>query len=568
MEAGAREVGPQRAFWWPVGILGTFGLLGSLGVRYAESLSITMPRPGNNNAFFYLYQKNETGFVAIFVLFALAVAAAPRMHSFELLDRLPRWRLSRRTTTWMAALAVLVVTRIGTTVVIHDYPLSMDEFGARFQATIFAEGKVHGVVPEEWSRYGAAMTPIFVRWNADSHTWTSGYLPAYAAILSVFMKLGLGAWLNPVLAALTVLAIASVTRRLFPEDEVPTFLAVAFLASSSQFVITSMTSYSMPAHLCLNTIWLALFLRNGVPRLLCPWVGVVALLLHNPFPHALFVAPFLVRMVWSRRWGSTLYFAVVYGLGCAAGLAWYRIAHFLESDGGGGLLSVFGAPRRWIDLATQGMNLAVIPSWQTPALGALAVLALLAWKQRRAIERDLAYGLLLTFLFYLLFFPSSQGHGWGYRYLYGVLSNLVLLGVFGYRSLVDLVGEAKSRGMLVATLAVSLLFQLPVRAVEAEDFVRRWAAAWECVQSFRGQVVEVDPIFGWYAQDLVRNDPFLRNDPKVVYVTRLSKESKRELEEHYAGHVHQLAPQDLLPTGVPTFFVVRSAPQAPLGPLR
>ena len=38
----------------------------------------------------------------------------------------------------------------------------------------------------------------------------------------------------------------------------------------------------------------------------------------------------------------------------------------------------------------------------------------------------LGAGVVLTFAFFS-FYPSTQGHGWGYRYVYGMLGNLALL---------------------------------------------------------------------------------------------------------------------------------------------
>src|SRR5581483_1085050 len=33
---------------------------------------------------------------------------------------------------------------------------------------------------------------------------------------------------------------------------------------------------------------------------------------HSPIPHGLWVAPFLLRFVWQRRWGAVAYLAVTY----------------------------------------------------------------------------------------------------------------------------------------------------------------------------------------------------------------------------------------------------------------
>ena len=81
-------------------------------------------------------------------------------------------------------------------------------------------------------------------------------------------------------------------------DKTRAWVAAGFLVTSSQFVFTSMTAYAMPAHLAINLLWLYAFLRGDrAGWFAAPLIGVVALGLHNPFPHALFVTPFLVSIL-------------------------------------------------------------------------------------------------------------------------------------------------------------------------------------------------------------------------------------------------------------------------------
>ena len=72
-----------------------------------------------------------------------------------------------------------------------------------------------------------------------------------------------------------------------------TVVAAVLLATSSQFLLTAMTPYSMTAHLALNLAWLWLFLRGGVVgHSLAIAVGALACGLHQLVFHPLFVAPF------------------------------------------------------------------------------------------------------------------------------------------------------------------------------------------------------------------------------------------------------------------------------------
>ena len=63
----------------------------------------------------------------------------------------------------------------------------------------------------------------------------------------------------------------------------------------------------------------------------------------------------------------------------------------------------------------------------------------------------------------------------------------------------------------------------------------------------------VDPTTSWYGIDLVRNDPLLRNRPKVLSAFYLRPEEKRALAERFGGRVHMLQASELAALGLPTF---------------
>ena len=64
-------------------------------------------------------------------------------------------------------------------------------------------------------------------------------------------------------------------------------------------------------------------------------------------------------------------------------------------------------------------------------------------KQGLLSNRDLIWSCLITFLFYT-FFRTSQVNGWGYRYAYSILGNLVLLSLIGWQELRKQIGASKS----------------------------------------------------------------------------------------------------------------------------
>src|SRR5262249_59348892 len=72
-------------------------------------------------------------------------------------DRRPGMRL-----VVVIALLVAVAAGAGTWLVCENYPFSMDEFAATFQARIFAHGRLEATLPEPWRRFAFALSPIFI----------------------------------------------------------------------------------------------------------------------------------------------------------------------------------------------------------------------------------------------------------------------------------------------------------------------------------------------------------------------------------------------------------------------
>jgi hypothetical protein len=414
----------------------------------------------------------------------------------------------------------------------------MDEFNAEFQSRIFETGHLSASVPQPWPTQAALITPGFVTYDAVDHSWRSAYLPVYAALRAMALKFSAASMLNPLLAAASLLCVAAVSRRLWPSVPAAPALAVLMLASSSQFLATSMTVYSMPAHLCLNLLWLGLYLNvkdDGVrwQTLLLPWIGVLALGLHNPFPHALFVAPFLLRFARSRRAGAVVYVGAVYLVGCMVWATW--LGHSLTPAARAHAAGLFGLPGL-LDLITEAMSLTLILSWQTPVMVLGIAVAVAGTRRMSPFERDLFAGIVLTTAFYMTF-GASQGHGWGYRYIYNVLGNLVLLGVGGIMAVRSRCGSIRMERLVAASLLVTMAFQWPLRATQIERFVRPFAAASRFIRDGGGAAVIVPTARIWYGSDLIRNDAEL-SSPVVVARSRSNAvEQRRWLAEHAGGGV-------------------------------
>lgn len=444
---------------------------------------------------------------------------------------------------WVIVPAVVLMAWLGGPLVLHGFPLSNDEFLPRFQAQIFLAGKIKALLPPELREFGKALTPIYANFDPQKGTWISDYLPIYAALRTGFLALGVESLTGPALAGLSLVLIAAVARRLWPREPLAPLVAVILLASSTQFLITSMTSYAYPAHLCFNLAWLYFYGRGDrLGYLVTPWIGFFALGLHNPFVHALFVTPFLLALVWRRNWRLTLYFAGVYLAGCVVWYLWWTRLVFLRSSD----LDVFRL-RAAYQLLIQPMNLSLLFAWQSCALTVLALLALRYWADLSSFLRNLALGCLLTVAFFC-FFPDDQVLGWGYRFFYGVLGNLVLLAVAGWFHLRETLGLRKSWGFLLASTLLAVAVQFPLRCLQVESFVRPFARSAQYLQSLPYSFVLIDPTQVWFSQLLVRNDPFLRNHPKILFAPYIDQAQLAKLTT--LGSVHAIEPEELAQFGL------------------
>jgi hypothetical protein len=527
-------------------LIAAFGMMGRWQI-----IETGLARPGSSNIYFRLFALFELPYLVILAVFAVAtwILLVVRSRRAAIVDGAvaPLAPPSRRDVS-VVALAVLLIGIITTYLVMHRLLFSMDEFGADFQARIFARGEYAPVLPSPWRSIGSAMAPIFVTFTAASGRWVSQYLPVYALLKAPFIALGVDGMLNPLLSAASIVVLAAITRRLWPDDGTRQWVAIALLATSSQLVITSGTGYAMPAHLLLNLLWLLLYLRGDTRSWVAALViGVLALGLHNPFPHALFVAPFMLRLLRERRWSRLASAAMVYLFGAAVWLVWLRYVNPATGAADTGLLHLFTFPGRsalWL----HGLNVSLLLTWHAPVLGVLVIAALARLRRLDDVLVDLALGVLFTIVFFM-FYPSTQGHGWGHRYAYQVIGNLCLLAAAAVPMVRSVFGERDTRRWIGAALVVALVVQIPTRLVETERFIRPFAAGYEYVRTRDARVVIVHGDALWYGRDLVRNDPFLRG-PIVVKASLLGPGSVEAMSRAFPGRVLDLSDSSLLRLGM------------------
>jgi hypothetical protein len=487
--------------------------------------------------------------------FCQDLVAAPLLILFVialLFPRPPRFELPRLGRRGLAICMVLVAVSAlaGSHWLFDGFPLSRDEYMADFDARILSGGRLFGSVAAPWRSMVAALQPDFLLRTADGAFWSSAYLPGNAAIRALFELIGARALATPVLAAASAGLVYAVARKLEPDDPVFAAATLLLFATSAQFLLIAMTPYAMTAHLALNLAWLWLALHDrGWSRALAAAVSVLACGLHQLLFHPLFVAPFLPLLWLTGRRRAVLIYAGAIACATLFWLNYWTIAGAITAPQSpmAGLASV-PITDRVEDLFHQAMrsttffltadNLLRLLTWQNPFLWVLFVGALAAWRRLPPVAWSLLGGIILTAGAMLALMPF-QGHGWGYRYLHGLLGSFALLAAYGWKAIAEAGPDVRQQ--LQRWLAISVLFSLaillPLRAWQAEAFVRPYRTADAALSRIPADILIVESEGRWYATDLVRNEPDLSNRPIRLLAARLSKRDAASLCSRYRVRV-------------------------------
>jgi hypothetical protein len=432
---------------------------------------------------------------------------------------------------WLMAAVLFPLLCLGSLRIYHDQPLSMDEYAAAFQARAFAAGRLSGMFPPDLLDL---LVPVqfqnyFFQVSHATGAVSSNYWPGFALLMAPFVWLNATWAATPAIGALAVPAVHRLTREISGSNEAAAWAAV-FTAASPVFIVNSITYYSMPAHLLCNVLFALLLLRPTVRRAaMAGLVGSVALTLHQPVPHLLFLVPFACWLV-IRPGSRAILAALMLGylpLGILLGLGWQFHLGELVAAGAtaavpavpgpslaeasfnrvSGVIALPNAAVIWARIA----GLTKIWTWGAAGLVVLAAYGYAAGRTNPAIKL-LGAAVLVTFFGYL-FFPVDQGHGWGYRYFH---SAWFVLPVFGAVGLLAVRGDAgdELRGMAAWLVLLSIIFAnglrlAEVRAFSADHLAQVPPLARQAPHDVR-QVVFVRLSFGSYVGDLVQNHPFLR----------------------------------------------------------
>jgi len=426
--------------------------------------------------------------------------------------------------------ALLVVCVAGHHIVMWGYALSRDEQLVLFDAEVFAHGSLAAHLPAEWGPLHQALNVLYMPVGFQGEGWVSIYRPVNAAFHALVGLAGDRAWTNPILAVIGLVATWRVARRLLPDDRESQFVAVLLYATSTQVLALAMTSYAMTGHLALNMVWLALFLRDKwYAHIGAIVVGLLAIGLHQLIYHPLFAGPFLFfSLVLKRRWGWSAVYAFAYAAGI---LLWARYSIYplrelgmkpAPSDGDGFLLTrmlwavqELSPEYLWI----KAVNLVRFIAWQN-----LILLPLLLVGMRSAVKsRDrrlwgMVAAIAALIVFKLVLRPY-QGHGWGYRYMHGVVGIACILAAIGW-------GELRARGAIgmrhlqIAT-AATMLAAAPWLLWQAHQFSGIFARQDRAIARTDADLVIVENGGAEFAQDLVYNPPYLDRRPIRLLASEL-----------------------------------------------
>jgi hypothetical protein len=418
------------------------------------------------------------------------------------------------------ALTSVATIALGAVVAYHDYPLSMDEYAAVFQSKIFASGHLFAQLPRNLMDWlvvrgfnGSFLVASPETGKAIEHYW-----PGFALLLAPFEFFKVPWLCNASLAGIAIFLIYRITREITGDRRAAGW-AMLFTVASGAFVADALSYYSMQAHLTANLLFVALLLKpTGYRALGAGLVGSLALILHNPVPHALFAAPWVAAMALDRDQRRYLLPLILgYLPGVAVGLGWLLLRSDIVSGvyGASAVSGVADGIFTWPDVTLLNMRVAALAKmwlWAVPCLFLFAVLGRLRHRDNRHVHL-MMQSAVLTFAAYL-FVRFDQGHGWGYRYFHsawGVIPILAGCAMTGrsdeQRRLVSFAGAAA---------ILNLVIVMPFQMHQISGFIAQHLAQLPAAKRPGNNVYFIHPRGGFYVADMVQIDPLLRDRDLIL----------------------------------------------------
>jgi hypothetical protein len=483
-------------------------------------------------AYFYMLDRvlfSSTHFSAIFRLLLTAYDAKAAWLALAICLLATLWKPPSPILRWVdfigwhplgLALASTAALSLGAIVVYHDYPLSMDEYAAFFQSRTFVTGSVVAHLPRDlvdWLIVRGFNGPFLIASTETGRT-IEAYWPGFALLLAPFQFLHVPWLCNASLSGLSIFLIYWITQEI-TDDRRAAGWAVLFTLASGAFIAEGISYYSMQAHLAANLLFVALLINpTGFRVLAAGLVGSLALILHNPVPHALFAIPWIIAMAIHRcRYRYLLPLILGYLPGIAIGVLWLELRSEIALSGHAlaTLNGIRSGAFAWPDATLLNNRAAALVKMSVWAMPCLFVLAGVGGVRQRANSRVrlLALSAAVTFVAFL-FVKFDQGHGWGYRYFHsawGVIPILAGCAMTG-RSQANL----RLASFAGTTAILSLLVMVPFQMSQIERLVSAHLALIPPPKRPGNNVYFIHPLGGFYLADMVQVDPLLRNEDLLL----------------------------------------------------
>jgi hypothetical protein len=523
-----RSAGPRTLFL--VCALVTIAIL-----LWTLQMRVTGNVHGLSASFFVLFAGNDyPGAVCALLILVGAFFGSRYLPA----QRMVRWAGDH---PFVIALVTGALLALGTLGIYHNHPLAMDEYAAYFQSRAFAAGRLAGRFPApllDWL-IPPGFQDYFLNVSRAAGTVAETYWPGFALLLTPFTWASVPWLCNPAISASTLLVIHRLALELFDDREAAGFALLLTVASPVIFA-NGISYYSMPAHLLANSVFALLLLHPAPLRAAAAGVvGSFALVLHNPVPHMLFAAPWLIWIA-TRRGGLRSLTALIAGylpLCALLGIGWFLFSGHLIGEGLRSaaaaaspshrlqsMVKIFSLPDATVLLA-RFIGIAKTWVWAVPGLMILATAGAIRWRHD-ALCRLLTASALLTLLGYFLV-PVDQGHGWGYRYFHSAWMALPLLATAALFRPASRAAETEhpprlfqdrgTQDFVAACILLTLIFGVGFRAWQIQDFIARDLSQMPHYKGTERRIVIIDSSSSFYGADLVQNDPWLRGNEVRMY---------------------------------------------------
>jgi hypothetical protein len=271
--------------------------------------------------------------------------------------------------------------------------------------------------------------------------------------------------------------------------------------------------------------------------------------MHQLLFHPMFAGPFILQLWLDRRWRLASVYTVAY---LGIGLFWteyfqlqMRLVGIPPQDahsvGGAWMVDRLNevlAKFRFENIGAMGLSLVRFVTWQNPLMAPLALAGAAAAWRTGGVLRALILGIVLTLVAMLILVPS-QTHGWGYRYMHGLLGSVALLAAWTWGRLTDVLPAERrkaSEAAFAVAAALSLVVLTPIRAWQAHSYIAPYARANARIHEAPAQVVIIDNVGnpGFDPGTVVRNDPWLRRWPKVMQLFYMDPDMVRAVCARYS----------------------------------